>query len=184
MEINYNNNWTSICNSALTRIGRPMISALSDDTNDAAMCREFLPQASAICAEYSTWSFLLHSLSLPASAGTNGFNYSFSLPFEVATLTGVDTGGASYRKIGQCILTDNPSCTIEYVALPEEPTNLPKTYCAALSCYLAFLIAYPLTGNQELRSILLSEFQTWIEQAVVRDNAHLPTGGNDYWCKG
>lgn len=183
MRIDYNEDWLGIVNLAMATIGRSTLTSVADETSDAAQVRAFLPQAVGMCAEVEDWTFLRRTADLAVSTRANPVAaYTYELPLDLATLTRVHVESqTAYRREGNLILTDSPTCRIEYTRLPQEPLKLPITFRTAISYYLAYLLAFPLTGDSSLQSSCYQLFTTMILQAKINDRQDLPKGGDAYW---
>lgn len=182
MKITYNEDWIAVCNFALSLIGRSQLTSLNDSTSDAAQVRTFLPQAIGTCCEADDWTFLRKTIKLAKSTKKNLYGAcTYELPFDMATLSGVDTGEFEFRREGNLICTDSDTCTIRCTMLPQSPDVLPITFRNAISYYLAYLLAFPLTGDVSTQASALQTFQAMLLQAQVNDSRYLPAGGDPYW---
>ena len=186
MKIAINDNWTDICNKALSKVGLPEISSITaDDSESAQRCRSYLPEAVGVCAEYANWSFLKKEARLTRKAvsmpyGSNqSYKNAYDLPSDLARLISARVGEFKYERFGNEIRTDSGSCVVKYISYPELPENLPFYFKTAIEGYLAYLLAVDLN----IKSLMASDFNNAILQAKTFDSSDLQSGGNRFWTE-
>lgn len=185
MALTYHDQWNNICNKALALLGREtLVNYETDESADAELCRTFLPEAVGVAAEYFDWTFLTkHQELSPDTQSTGPASFSFTLPTDVARLSGVDTQGTSFSIMSGKVHSDSSSCTIIYIRQPSQPDGLPASFRQAVVHYLAYLLAKPLSGNDALKNEELQLFQLWIEKAATDDRSWLSDKGTAWWTE-
>ena len=178
--VDYTASWAQICNRALGRLGSEAIINLDEGTQISELCNRFLPQA--IEHVLGQWSFKFSRrrirLALNEERPLFGWRYQFKLPKDLIRIIDVIGGGSSmpeqtelipYQIENGMILADTDTVQIIYIARPDDPNQLPQSVRNAISTYLAYLLATPLTLNQTLIAFILSESQQAIELAKTED---------------
>jgi len=177
--VNYTASWTQICNRALGRLGSDTITDLSEGTPGAEYCGRFLPEA----IEYvlGQWDFKFarrrQRLAMNDEAPAFGWKYQFNYPMDCIRLIKVCGGGlmpeedesVPYQVENGKILTDADELQIIYIARPDDPNQLPQSVRKAISTHLAYLLATPLTSNEQLIALIAAESQAAIELAKRED---------------
>jgi len=172
--VNYTASWTQICNRALGRLGSDNITDLSEGTKGADYCGQFLPEA----IEYvlGQWDFKFarrrQRLAMNAEQPAFGWKYQFNLPMDCIRLVkvyGDEETEVPYQAENGKILTDADELQIIYIARPDDPNQLPQSVRKAISTHLAYLLATPLTSNEQLIALVAAESQAAIELAKKED---------------
>jgi len=178
--VNYTASWTQICNRALGRLGSDTITDLSEGTQNADYCNRFLPEA----IEYilGQWDFKFarkrQRLALNADRPAFGWKYQFNYPMDCIRLVKVYGGSNEKPEDSECVpyqmengkvLTDAEALQIIYIARPDDPNLLPQSVRKAISTHLAYLLATPLTSNEQLIALVAAESQAAIEIAKKED---------------
>ena len=192
--VDYTASWTQICNRALGRLGSDTIVDLDDGSKSAEYCGRFLPEA--IEHILGQWDFkfarrrlrLSPNIDRPAFGWNNQFNYPMDLIRLVKVYGGHnerpdDNDLVPFQVENGMILTDADILRIIYIARPDDPNQLPQSIRKAISTHLASLLATPLTSNEQLIALILSESQRAIEQAKIEDaqmNFDPDAAGRDY----
>lgn len=185
--ITYSVQWNTICATALSLLGREATTDYStDETSDAGLCRTFLPIAIAAASGYFNWTFLRkeESLSIDSTVSNVNYSYAYSLPVDIARLSGVSTYNDEPFSIQSgTIWTNSETLSITYQALPSSPERLPQAFTMAIIHYLAYLLSMPLTGNKNMQQNQFSLYQYWIDKAATDDRAYLNDNGKTWWTE-
>lgn len=185
MALRYNDQWTTVCNMALSLLGRETLASFeTDESADAELCRTFLPEAVGVASEYFDWTFLSRHQTLSEDTQADGpARYAFTLPTDMARLSGVDAHGADFSIMSGKVFSDSPTCSVRYIRLPEQPDGLPPAFRQAIVHYLAYLLAKPLSGNDALRNEELQIYQYFIDKAATDDRSYLSDKGQAWWTE-
>jgi len=174
MSIDYTASWTQICNRALGRLGANSISDLTEGTQNAEFCNRFLPEA----VEYvlGQWDFKFarkrQKLAMNAEQPAFGWKYQFNYPMDCIRLITVLDGAVEtvpYQAENGKILTDADEIYLVYIARPKDPNQMPQAVRKAISTHLAYLLATPMTSNEQLVSLIAAESQQTLERAKKED---------------
>jgi len=176
--INYTASWTQICNRALGRLGGDTITDLSDGTKSAEYCGRFLPEA--VEHVLGQWDFKFtrrrQQLAMNAEQPAFGWKYQYNYPVDCIRLVHVyseqpseDIDYPPYQVENGKILTDAEELYIIYIARPDDPNQMPQSVRKAISTHLAYLLATPLTSNEQLIALIAAESQAAIERAKKED---------------
>jgi hypothetical protein len=178
--IDYTASWTQICNRALARLGDATITDLSDGTNIAEYCGRFLPQAvEHILGQYNfNFTRKRQRLAPNSEKPLFGWKEQFNYPMDCIRLIKVYGGHNLMPGENDCvpyqvengkILTNADELQIVYIARPDDPNQLPQAVRNAISTHLAYLLATPLTSNEQLIALILGESRNAIELAKTVD---------------
>jgi len=166
------NQWVSIANRALARIGTQSISSLDEGSTASLYCSKLLPEAvQSVYGQYD-WRSARKRIQL-APLETDPiyeWDYAFQLPSDFARLISVDTEN-EYSLEGQTILSNDEDLYITYIAYPIEATFIPGYISHLLVTFLAFLLSTPMSSNESMAQRLLGEYQIALERAKIDDNA-------------
>jgi len=172
MPLTMTNQWVTLANRALARIGTQQISSLTDGSTPALYCNNLLPEVVQSVYGQFDWRSARKRLELSALVDSPlyGFAYAYQLPVDFMRL--VETDNAEPFTIeGETILSDEEDMSITYIGYPIEADKIPGTIAHLIATYLAFLLSTPLTSNESMAQRLLSEYQLALEQAKRDDGA-------------
>ena len=178
--VDYTASWTQICNRALGRLGNDSITDLSEGTKGAEYCGRFLPEAIEYVLGQWDFKFARRRQRLPPNVEQPvfGWKYQFNYPMDCIRLVKVYGGSSQMPEGSECvpyqvengkILADTDELQIIYIARPDDPNQLPQSVRKAISTHLAYLLATPLTSNEQLIALIASESQAAIELAKRED---------------
>jgi hypothetical protein len=180
--VNYTASWTQICNRALGRLGAMSIADLMEGTQNAEFCVRFLPEAIEYVLGQYDFNFARDRVLLApnAEAPVFGWRARFNLPADLIRLVkvyggpgetadGEEDGGIPYQVENGGILANADELRIIYIARPKDPNRLPPPVRKAISTHLAYLLATPLTSNEQLISLIAAESQSALELAKKED---------------
>ena len=172
---------TSICNSALSKVGANRIIALTDNTVEARICKEQYTKVKQKFLRGHPWNFATKrvSLALLATAPAFGFYNAYQIPTDCLRVKKVDADETYPWKVeGTSLVTDNPSAYVEYIADVGE--GLFDAYAAeALASVLAYEICMTLTQSATVKESLKSDMN--MELGLARSfDAQESTGDRVY----
>ena len=143
-----------ICNLSLGILEEQRIMSLTDASEPARLCNLHFEEARDFVLRLHPWNFAVSraSLSQNAEAPAFGYAYSFKLPTDpycLRVLTINDpTRPPDWKVEGRNLLTDEPGVDLVYVARVQDVTIYDAGFVQALSHYLAWKLAKPLTGSR------------------------------------
>jgi hypothetical protein len=180
--VNYTASWTQICNRALGRLGAMTIADLADGTQNAEFCIRFLPEAIEYVLGQYDFNFARRRVLLAPNADTPAFGWraQFNLPMDFIRLVKVyggyreapeeaDWDCIPYQVENGKILANADELQIIYIARPNDPNELPQSVRKAISTHLAYLLATPMTSNEQLIALVAAESQSTLELAKKED---------------
>lgn len=169
-----------IVNMALTRLGAPPISALTEDTELADIVEaNYFGVLDALLCEHD-WSFAKKKLQLArlAVAPVNEWSYAYQLPSDRIgpPLNLYDSTGTGIRPAedyevfgGDQVHTDYETVVCEYPFRPDE-SLLPAMFVQALADRLAHKLALSITDDPGIHSVRLDEAERSLRRAKSRDD--------------
>jgi hypothetical protein len=171
-----------ICNLALHRIGEKSITTLSDNTAAATACSLFYARTVKALLTAYDWPFATTAADLGTATETDvsGWSYVYTLPadylrgirLEDQGQNGSDTDDAAgattlydYEIRGASLYTDIEDAWLIYVQSITDTTLFPIEFEEALIFKLAADIAMSLTGDPQIESAMLTQYQTSVQMA-------------------
>lgn len=145
-----------ICNLALTRIGHSMITALSEASVEASLCKLHYAMTRDVVLRAHPWNFAIRRVMLAQDTDTPAFEYEYqySLPsdFLKVVRTDLDAEGYSvdYRIESRKLLTSEGTIGIEYIAQITDVAQFDALFVDCLAARLAAEIGQKLSDNAAL----------------------------------
>lgn len=165
-----------ICNYALSRLGAPRITSLSDNTREARLCSTFLDDAIKEVLEEGDWRFASRRTSLNATSNTPSyeFTYEFQLPTNpsclvVRSINETNPGDYEYVIESDKLLANISTMSIRYTAYVTDTGSFPSFFERCLKLKLQALLAYALTGNSSLILQLESRYDSEVSKSLSID---------------
>jgi hypothetical protein len=155
-------NEVTICNKALDLLGEPPIISLTDDTRAGRLCKKNFDLARDYVTSLHPWRFARKRVVISPMTATPafGFDNQFQLPsdmlrhFLITTDSNVPLD--EYKIEGDVLLSDHNPIYMIYIARLTDAllTRSDPTFAEAISGYLAFVMATPLTQNSQLQQAM------------------------------
>lgn len=164
----------SICNLALSNVGKDNIQALTDAGSEARACRQFYEHTRDTLLQAYPWSFAgkTQSMAEVENDQLGVWRYAYSRPGDclkirwlshdpgsaISTTSGDAVGaiatpmGFPYEIEGGTIYCDLSPAFLHYTARIPDPTKFPPLFIDALSWHLAVRLAMPLTRDPKVRA--------------------------------
>lgn len=175
---------TSICNSALVKVGVNRIISLDDDSPEGRICKEQYPKIKRKFLRGHLWNFatLRASLAQLTNVPAFGFSYFFQLPEDCLRVTGMsDEESYDWKIEGRYLATDNPAPSIRYISDVNE-SYFDDTAAEALAYALAVDICVSLSQSEGLKDSLdkdarqaMRDARTFDAQESVGDRVYADT---------
>jgi hypothetical protein len=163
--------YVDICNSALTRIGLPIISSFSDGTPQANACSNRWQADRDIVLRMHPWTCATVRVALAPSATAPAFDYKYAFPLPSDFLRALDISndprgsevffGARPRfeiESGS-VLFDSSILYLRYVNQVANASQLDPECANAMALYIAYDLAQLLLNNEALVKQLNEEFE-------------------------
>lgn len=179
---------TSICNSALRKIGAASILSLDDGSAEAVRCKEaFQPCLDDVLRQYP-WPCALARASLPrlSAAPAWGFSYAYQLPIDcLRVLTVNGDASLAYRIEGQTVVTDAESVDIRYVRKVTDMTGLSASLAEVVALRLASEVVYALSSNATQQELFYKMYLTSLanEKLLANQEQGLEQAVNPWWTE-
>lgn len=172
MPLTMTNQWVTLANRALARIGTQQISSLTDGSTPALYCNNLLPEVVQSVYGQFDWKSARKRIELSAlvDAPLYGYDYAYQLPNDFMRIIATEDAGP-FEIEGHTLLSDEEDMFITYIGYPIEADKIPGPIAHLIVTYLAFLLSTPLTSNEGMAQRLLGEYQLSLEQAKKDDNA-------------
>lgn len=172
-----------ICNNALLLIGDATITSLSQDVPRATILNAFYVPTLDECLRMHDWNFASVRMTLKDSLTCGpeyDFTYQYALPCAPYCLivreTDLDDNepwrieyGCSQGTKYRVLVTDGCQPSILYIARIDDVSYWDPLFTDAFTYELAFRIAYPLTRNATLSTMLQKEKEERWQKAKSRD---------------
>lgn len=160
----------SICNLALSNIGKANIADLNEASAEARACKQFYDHTRDTLLQTYPWRWAQKTQSLAevANSKSNRWDYAYKRPSDCLKirrvvnemlmdyvpyeLRAVKAGGFDYAVEGAVIYTNLTPAYLEYTARVDDPTLMPPLFQDALSWHLAVRLAMPLTRDPKVRA--------------------------------
>lgn len=137
-----------ICNSALFALGGNEITSFSDGTTGAKLCAAFWAKAVDAVLRLHPWNCAIKRAQLipDVAAPLYEWTAAFTLPSDLLRLLDMD-GVKQYKSEAGKILCNESALNVRYVYRNDSPAGWDALLVAAVTVYLQFLLAYPLTKS-------------------------------------
>lgn len=183
---------TAIANLALTRLGHYELSSLAtDQTKEGRVMRAHYAPTRDLLLRAHPWNWAVKRVTLASSttAPNHGYTYAFPLPDDFLKMvnTAAEAGVVTYfdAQVGQyilpdnyrieivgtqrCIVTDESTCSIEYIAKITDVTFFDALFVDLLAQRLAAETCYNITQNGALTERLWQVFDMKWKDATGTD---------------
>lgn len=163
---------TSICNSALIKVGGARITSLADTSKEGLLCNERYEKCRDELLRSHPWNFALKRAS-PAADGTAptwGYTYRYAMPADCLRVFRMEDNGIEWKSEGRYILTDEPGpLNILYIAQITDTSKFDPMFAEALSLRLAADIAYAMTNSAAMQENMWNAYLKMVAQARSMD---------------
>lgn len=170
---------TSICNSALIKLGAERINSLSEDNKRARTCAEQYPKVRDALLRMHPWNFAVSRINLALISGYTPayeFEKAFQLPLDCLRV--LDTSLNYMPQIGEVkwaietdansgnkvLVTNESTVAIKYIRRVAE-TQFDVLFAEVLALKLAYDMAYAITQSTTVTQLLFQEFKDKLSEA-------------------
>lgn len=184
----------SICNLALSNVGKDNINDLTEKSAEARACNQFYAQTRDTLLQSYPWKAARKTLSLGEITNDKPgvWKHAYMQPSDCLQVRGIrplyaddtsagaldftqmDDGGREalhpYELEGETLYCNLSPCLLRYTARLTDPTRFSPLFIEALSWHLAVRLAMPLTRDPKIRADALTiarTMQAAAEQADV-----------------
>ena len=159
---------TSICNSALSKIGAERILSLDADNNRAKLLKEQYEKIRDELLYAHPWNFAIKRSQLAAlvTAPLFGFKFQFQLPSDCLRVIDTDMPkGADWKVEGRFILCDSGELNIQYIKKETDTSKYTPAFAEVLAAKIAADVCYAITQSTTLKASLYQEYEFKLRQA-------------------
>jgi hypothetical protein len=164
---------TSICNSALIKIGAERIISLDADNDRARLCNEQYEKLRDEVLVSHPWNFAIKRAELAEDSDTPlfDFEHQYPLPSDCLRVLTTDLPSESeYAIEGRLILCNEPTLQIRYIQQVVDTSKFSKAFVEALAFRIAADIAYPITQKMSLMEDMHKLYDQFMSKARSYDS--------------
>jgi hypothetical protein len=156
-----------IANRALSLLGSPAITSLTDGSREASLCNRVLADTRKACLRAGMWNFAKARMTLdtPQESEINDFSYAHQLPEDFVRLIQVDDGRTEFALESGFIYTDSEEIEIRYIWLNTVVSNYDSLFVEVMAHWLAWVITMPLTQSQSQKDNMWAELEKILPRA-------------------
>jgi len=148
-----------ICNAALSRLGAPFISSLSDTDKRSKLCNLMYDRVRKKLLRAHPWNFAIKRVELINNGIEPAFGYSneFMLPSDYLRALGLEHSDDEYKVEGSFLITNETEAKLLYIANIEDTTKFDVMFDELFALTLAFELSYSLVQSVSLKQGIASE---------------------------
>lgn len=181
---------TAIANLALTKLGDLRILSFTDNTKPAREVNAVYDMARDYLQRRFSWRFCIKRATLAASidAPLWDYSYQYQVPADCLRIVQVGqyfptpdmsdligTGGQEYVLEGKTILSNDAGpLKLRYISRVSDPSQFDTAFDMAFSAYLAYLLAEPLTADNQKKQAAFNDYKMSIRDAVIANAIENP----------
>jgi len=174
-----------IWNLALNLVGGSFVVDPLEESTEADLCRLHYPYALDFVLESRDWNFATKRIEIAEASDTEpvfNFDSSFKIPADCARVVEVwdnkrgnqntryTTNNLQWQQEGEYISADTSNQVwVKYIEKVEDPNRFTASFITALSTYLAYRLAIPLSENRTLKADLIGEYNALLDEASAND---------------
>lgn len=162
---------TSVCNSALIKLGADRISSITQDTKSAQLLNAIFDQVRDELLRIHPWNFAIKRAELSPSVTAPSYGYEFAYDIPSDSLRILDTdqdeefGDNEWKVEGRQILTHFDTLKIRYLSRIEDPNQWDPAFAEAFAWRLAYGISYGLTQSATVMQAMEAGYKRAISEA-------------------
>lgn len=165
-----------ICNLTLSWLGANLITALTDDSEEARLCNANYDAARDTTLEDRDWTFATSRRTLtPLVATPNfGYAYAFQLPSDCIRVIQVDSDedqlyGEPWERNEDRILADVSTLYIRYIKRITDTAKFSAGFIQACAAQIGVNIAIAITGSKDMQVLMENMYADKIGRAGTMD---------------
>jgi len=159
---------TSICNSALTKIGAGRIISLDDTSERAKLLKEQYPLLRDALLYEHPWNFATARIEVAplVAAPEYEFDFQYQLPSDCLRVYGTDMPKDWPWKVeGTKLLCNSSTLIIKYIKRVTDTSQFSSEFAEVLAWRIASEIAYSVTQSSSLRDSADAKYERALRQA-------------------
>ena len=152
---------TSICNSALIKVGADRITSMTEDNRRAQLCNEQFSKVRDEVLRTHPWNFALARAEFSQLTTTPAFGYSYeySIPSDCLRILNLHDETIEWKQEGNKVLSDSSTIKARYIKRITAPAEYDSIFIEAMALRLAADLAYSLVQSSTLSQNLLAEYE-------------------------
>ncbi len=164
-----------ICNNVILSLGGNVITSFDDTTTEGVLCKNLWPQALVALLRLHPWNCAIKRVTLSPDAGVPAYYWTtaFTFPADLLRLLELD-GVTEYKIEGRKILCNESTLNIRYVFQNDNLSDWDSLLTEAMTAYMAFKLAYPLTKSNTTRDAQWQLFTNLLRTAKSIDAQEEP----------
>jgi hypothetical protein len=168
--------FVAIANSALTKLGAQLITALDEQTKEARLCAARIYDIRDLVLRMHPWNFATKRVTLSPQVTAPAFEYAYqyTLPTDCLRIIKVRPETEDYRSENGVILSNVNSLELIYIYRVSNATLIEPLCSEVISCYLAYDISYALIQTGSIQEQLYSLYEQKLRQAKSVDAKENP----------
>ncbi len=159
---------TSICNSALAKIGAERIVSLDSDNNRAKLLKEQYEKLRDELLYAHPWNFAIARVQLAGLVSAPLFDFSnqFQLPSDCLRVVGSDIPkDADWQVEGTVLVCNYDAVQIKYIRQITDTSKFTPAFAEVLACKIAADVCYAITQSTTLQKNLDEKYEKQLRQA-------------------
>tara|TARA_R100001594_G_scaffold2889_2_gene11195 strand:+ start:303 stop:869 length:567 start_codon:yes stop_codon:yes gene_type:complete len=152
---------TSICNSALIKIGADRINSLTETNKRAQLCNEQYSKVRDEVLRSHPWNFAITRAEFAQLSTTPafGYTYHFSIPSDCLRILNLSDETIEWKQEGNKLLTDSATVKARYIKRVTAPAEFDSFFIEALALRLAADLSYSLVQSTTLSSLMTQQYE-------------------------
>ena len=165
----------AVCNNAVLNLGGKTFAAFDVQAPEAILCTNFWTAALDAVLRLHPWNFAVKRATLAPDVAAPEYEWTaaFTLPADYLRLLEV-YGLNEYKVENGKILCDETALSIRYIYRNSTTTAWDKTFVEAMTLYMTWKLAYPLTKSQAVRDTQWKYFTEFLRTAKNIDAQEEP----------
>lgn len=159
---------TSICNSALAKLGAERIISLDADNSRAKLLKEQYEKIRDELLYSHPWNFATARVQIAplSEQPLFDFDYQFQLPVDCLRVYGTDLPqGAEWKVEGRLLLCNYETLNIKYIKKEEDCSLYTPAFVEVLALKIAADCAYSLVQSIQLADAMFKKYEYQLRQA-------------------
>jgi hypothetical protein len=167
-----------IASNALLLLGDKPINSFDEDSDRALIASNLWDNAAAAVLRAHPWNCATNRVALApdTDAPAYDWSYQYTMPGDLLRVLFVGQAGAAdaYKIEGRKILSDENPLYLEYVFNNEDVASWDAMLVEAMTRYMAYLMAYPLTKSNTTQDTMHQGYQNALKLARTIDGQENP----------
>ncbi|MCK5611815.1 hypothetical protein KAR91_58640 [Candidatus Pacearchaeota archaeon] len=163
----------NICNLALNQLSEQEIGGLTETSKPARLCKRYFEQSRDELLRAYDWNFASSRVVLAqlSEEPLFGWDFAYALPTDFLMIRNKETYGSYRIEDGKLLSNkDTTEFNIRYTRRIDDYNDCDALFIECWYLYLAYKIAFPLTGDRTLRGEMLQYYKDALIRAKQVDD--------------